>query len=923
MTISTTESRKSYTGNGSTASFSFPYKFLADGDLKVYVDNVLKTLTTDYTLSGAGDASGGTVTFVTAPASLTSVVFYRDMAITQEVDYITGDAFPAETHEEALDRLTMIDQQQEDQIDRAVKLQLGDETSSMELPLKATRATKMLGFDADGDVAVSGSTMTDIESAVLVTKTVTAGGAVTDAANIIYDQGGTGSVSRTVENKLQESVSVKDFGAAGDGVTNDTAAFVAAFANMTANTSLYIPAGHYILDSDGSGWGGNYITIPVSNVSIYGAGDSSTKIELTGTTGKGFLYSENQNHISIEGIHFKGNNVGNSFNKESTAIWINYSDATGTSDDGHISVTNCSFEEFEGPYWVAIYNYRTALTYPVTDIKFTELSFWGGSDYAPSDLGVAARQLGVHCTSGGIVEYVTISNCYLDAYNVKGGIGFQGNTNKISIDSCHVERSGQKDGAANPDKARYAIMVYNSSEEVSITNCVIDAPYDAGLYLLDVDRGVVSGNVFTGQTGTANATLAKGAVAVAQADVVVDGNTFYNNAIGIDYRPASEITQAQISNNKFRESKVIIFSPNAATGVDNYGGHISNNTFEDSHLKLTDHFGGTAIAYGLLIEGNSFIATAANTQSSMIVSHAYSQWSGINIKNNSFVKAATAVQDYAINGDGFAGAKFGPGLQMKGNYFDGDWDVNSMAVWEATDGFAFTDNHFKNSTDYIMKLVNCEGVAYGNTFENCDLTKLVETSSGTDMCTETPDWAGNAGDVVQVLSSGMKGLWIYDADTGGTGAWGIGGDNTQIVDTVAGTTAGTKEVEIAVISQGIYRIGIKANISSYSEQFAGYLDYHSYTSDGGVTIYHRFKLDQQYITDGTNSMVDLFDVNIDIKSATTAYGGTPAKTINWVTTNGSPTHIKFVIGDATVGQAFGTVYIGITPIDATSPSSFM
>jgi len=300
MTISTTESRKSYTGNGSTAAFSFPYKFLADGDLKVYVDNVLKTLTTDYTVSGAGSESGGTVTFVTAPASLTSVVFYRDMAITQEVDYITGDAFPAETHEEALDRLTMIDQQQEDQIDRAVKLQLGDETSSMELPVKATRATKMLGFDADGDPIMSASTVDEIDasvsaalgSGVLATSyqftgtgsqvafTITGGvtdilnssaiivtidgvtqhtdtytvsgkvvtfstapplnadiqirynaylGDANDASGITYNQGGTGASSRTVENKLQESVSVKDFGA----VSGDTSASVAT-ANLTA-----------------------------------------------------------------------------------------------------------------------------------------------------------------------------------------------------------------------------------------------------------------------------------------------------------------------------------------------------------------------------------------------------------------------------------------------------------------------------------------------------------------------------------------------------------------------------------------------------------------------------------------------------------------------------------------------------------------
>jgi len=201
--------------------------------------------------------------------------------------------------------------------DRSVRAPTVDLSPSMELPIADTRATKMLGFDANGDVAVSGSTMTDIDASVAaafaggvlatsyqftgdgatVDFTVTGGvtaipnaqaliitidgvtqhtdtyttaaavvtfstapplnadiqirynaylGTATDASAITYNQGGTGASSRTVENKLQESVSVKDFGAVGDGVTNDTAAIQAA---LNASNNVFIPEGTYSIKS--------------------------------------------------------------------------------------------------------------------------------------------------------------------------------------------------------------------------------------------------------------------------------------------------------------------------------------------------------------------------------------------------------------------------------------------------------------------------------------------------------------------------------------------------------------------------------------------------------------------------------------------------------------------------------------------------
>lgn len=73
----------------------------------------------------------------------------------------------------------------------------------------------------------------------------------TDASLVTYAQGSAGSVSRTVQNRLRETVSVKDFGAVGDGVTDDTAAIQAALDSVsTSGGTVFVPVGTYILSSE-------------------------------------------------------------------------------------------------------------------------------------------------------------------------------------------------------------------------------------------------------------------------------------------------------------------------------------------------------------------------------------------------------------------------------------------------------------------------------------------------------------------------------------------------------------------------------------------------------------------------------------------------------------------------------------------------
>lgn len=204
MTVETSISKSGpYAGAGTTGPFTVNFRFLDASHLQVIRtdgtgEHVL-TLTTDYTVAGVGNPTGSVTLVAALPVGQTLTII-RNVPKTQEADYVQNSDFPAESHENALDKLTMIDQQTGERLDRAVVFPASDSSTAVaELPISSIRANNLLGFDADGKpiavVPIVGSA-----AAVLVTLASSIGSGL-----IGFVQSGAGAVPKTVQDVLRKS----------------------------------------------------------------------------------------------------------------------------------------------------------------------------------------------------------------------------------------------------------------------------------------------------------------------------------------------------------------------------------------------------------------------------------------------------------------------------------------------------------------------------------------------------------------------------------------------------------------------------------------------------------------------------------------------------------------------------------------------
>jgi parallel beta-helix repeat protein len=265
MTVNTTTSSTTQIGNGATTVWN--YSFYIPDALNVVVKitrlstgNVTTLSSSQYTITGLGDAAGGTVTYSPALGTDYSITIARLLPVVQETSLSNQGALYPVVIEDALDYLTMICQQMTATYNRAVTAPDNDVVTSLVLPVKALRAEKLMGFDVNGS------------------PTYYPVGASTSASIINFTQAGTGAVTRSVQSKMQDVLSVKDFGATGDGTTDDTTAVQACItAAALANRAVYIPGGAYKLSAQ--------LVYSGRTVSIYGDGPEITELFWTAAAG--------------------------------------------------------------------------------------------------------------------------------------------------------------------------------------------------------------------------------------------------------------------------------------------------------------------------------------------------------------------------------------------------------------------------------------------------------------------------------------------------------------------------------------------------------------------------------------------------------------------------------------------------------------
>jgi len=256
MTVTTTTASQTFQGNGVATAFPCAFEIFLDTDVNVYFVNPTTgvqtpaVLNTDYTAAGAGASNGFTVNTTVPVPTGTNLYVVRALPLTQLTDFTNQGAFFPNMHEQALDRLCMLIQQianYSEGLNITMPPGLAPQPSTT---FPVPQAGSLIGWDTEGTALVNTGPTTGVGG---ISDLNVANNAAIQGTKLAFLQAGVGAPGRTVQDKQRERVSVKDFGAKGDGITDDTSAFLNAVTYLSGAAdsrggTLHIPAGTYVVN---------------------------------------------------------------------------------------------------------------------------------------------------------------------------------------------------------------------------------------------------------------------------------------------------------------------------------------------------------------------------------------------------------------------------------------------------------------------------------------------------------------------------------------------------------------------------------------------------------------------------------------------------------------------------------------------------
>lgn len=232
MTVGVSLKRVVQVGTGSTATFYFNAPVQDDDNLAVYTydtGTATQTLQTkngagtyDYTVTINPSTLYATITLNNNLPATHRITILRNIPLTQEVDYVQGDPFSAETHEGALDKLTLLAAQIQEEQDRSIKVI--ESSATTDLVMAELVAQKLLVVNNDATGIDMGPTFAEVDTVgTNITDVITVGDNITDVITVADDLNGSntiGTVATNISNVNSVGTNISNVNSVAGNATN-------------------------------------------------------------------------------------------------------------------------------------------------------------------------------------------------------------------------------------------------------------------------------------------------------------------------------------------------------------------------------------------------------------------------------------------------------------------------------------------------------------------------------------------------------------------------------------------------------------------------------------------------------------------------------------------------------------------------------